>query len=131
MRGLFSGPRSFASLATVPGLGTGEFERFLVAAGAALSLAALIKKVFVRKVPIEAEFVNQSEFGAFRQAVKADIEGLRDRLDSRFVLLGEKMDLVKTEIVAMDEHRSEELQRRLQGLEAGLARVDERTLKRS
>jgi hypothetical protein len=72
------------TLATMPVLAAGELERFLVAAAAALSLAALVKKVFVRKLPIEAEFVNQSEFGAFRHAVKMDMESLRDRLDSRF-----------------------------------------------
>jgi len=108
----------------------GSLESWLISAAAAVSLALLAKKLFIRKPPIEAEFVTKAEFRAFRENVQRELDGLRDKIDARFTRLGEQIDELKTELLTAGERRAGGLHRRLSELEAGLARVDERTLKR-
>jgi hypothetical protein len=117
----------FAQIPTAP---PGSIESWLVSAAAVVSLALLAKKLFIRKPPIEAEFVTKAEFRAFRENVQRELDGLRDKIDARFSNLGEKIDEMKTELLTAGERRAGGLHRRLAELEAGLARVDERTLNR-
>jgi len=62
--------------------------------------------------------------------IRRELDGLRDKIDARFGNLGEKIDEMKTELLTAGERRAGGLHRRLAELEAGLARVDERTLNR-
>jgi hypothetical protein len=86
-------------LAQIPTPPTGAIETWLLCAAAVVSLVVLAMKLFVRKPPIEAEFVSKAEFRMFRESVERELNGLRDKIDAR----------------------------RINELEAGLARVDERT----
>ena len=114
-------------LAQVPTPLPGAMESWLISAAAILSLVVLARKLFVRKPPIEAEFVTKAEFRIFRESVERDLESLRERLDARFLGLGEKLELFKSEILAAGERRGSALHQRINELESGLARVDERT----
>jgi hypothetical protein len=55
---------------------------------------------------------------------------LRGGMNARMDGLDGKLDAMKSELLAAGEQRCETLHRRLNELEKGLARVDERTLRR-
>ena len=95
---------------------------------AILSGVALVYQVFGRKTP-EAEFVSKAEFRLFRESVERELTGLRDRIDARFLSVIEKLEQLKGELLVDSERRSGAVQGRVNELEAGLARVDERTRK--
>jgi hypothetical protein len=114
-------------LAQIPTPLPGAMESWLISAAAILSLVVLARKLFVRRPTIEAEFVTKAEFRIFRESVERDLENLRERLDARFQGLGEKLELFKSEILAAGERRGSALHQRINELESGLARVDERT----
>ena len=96
-------------LAQLPGLAPGALETWILCAVGTLSIVALAKKVFLTRPPHEPEFVTKTEF-------HHELGGLRDKIDARFLTLGEKIDQM-----------SGSIHERLNQLEAGLARVDERT----
>lgn len=115
-------------LSQLPAPAPGQLESWLVSAAAAGALAVLARKLFARsKPPIDSEFVTKAEFRLFRDSVERDLNSLRHRLDSRFLMITEKMDEVKTELLAAGERRGSSIHARLNELESGLARVDERT----
>jgi len=72
-------------------------------------VAVLVKKLFTGKPPAQSEFVTKTEF-------HHELGAVRDKIDARFLSLSEKMD-----------HIGDSIHTRLNQLEAGLARVDERT----
>lgn len=117
-------------LAQIPTAPPGSVESWLVAAAAVASLILLGKKLFVRKPPLEVEFVSKAEFRTFRETVERDLNGLRDRIDARFLTLTEKIDEMKSELLSAGQRGAGSIHRRISDLEAGLARVDERTSKR-
>jgi hypothetical protein len=117
-------------LSQIPTLPTGAIENWLLCAFAVVSMAALGKKLFGRKTPSESQYVSHSEFGAFREGVHREWEGLRDRLDARFLGLSQKMEQMKDELLSAAERHDAALHRRINDIEAGLARVDERTKQR-
>lgn len=114
------------SAAQIPTLPPGEFETWLLCAMGVISMAVAIKS-FGRKQPLEAEFVTKEEFRIFRQAVERDLGGLRDRIDSRYLSVVEAIDKLRADLLADAERRAANLHRRLNDVESGLARVDERT----
>ena len=114
-------------LSQIPSATPGSIEAWLIAAAAVGSLAVLGKQLFVRKPSIDAEFVTKAEFRAFREGVERDLNGLRDKIDARFLTLVEKIDAVKAELLVAGERRGSSIHRRMNELEAGLARLDERT----
>src|SRR6266481_9406558 len=116
----------FAQIPTPP---IGAIESWLISAAAVGSLILLGMKLFVRKPPFEAEFVSKAEFRAFRDSDERELNGLRDKIDARFLTLGEKIEEMKGELLTAGERRGSSLHRRINELEAGLARVDERTRK--
>ena len=116
----------FSQIPTPP---TGAIETWLLCAAAVVSLVVLAMKLFVRKPPIEAEFVSKAEFRMFRESVERELNGLRDKIDARFLILTEKMEEMKSELLMAGERRGSSIHRRINELEAGLARVDERTRK--
>lgn len=105
----------------------GELERWLAPAAAVLTLVALGRKVLGRKIPLESEFVNRKEFERLQQTVERASAEMRDRLDARFDQLTARLEALKTELAAEGNQRHLEGQGRLAALEAGLARLDERT----
>jgi len=84
------------------------FGSWLISATAALSILALGKQ-FMRKTPIEAEFLTKREFQDFKDKEFAD---LRNRIDHSHELLSNKLDGINT---------------RLSDVGSLVARLDERT----
>ena len=113
----------------IPTPPAGAIESWLISAMAVVAMVVLVKNLFVRKPPIEAEFVTKSEFRVFRESVERELNGLRDKIDARFLSLGEKIEEMKGELLAAGERRGSSIHRRINELESGLARVDERTRK--
>jgi len=111
----------------IPSPPAGAIETWLISAAAVVAMIALGKKLFVRKPPIEAEFVSKAEFRIFRENVQREVNSLRDKIDARFLNLGEKIEEMKTELLTAGERRGSSIHRRINELESGLARVDERT----
>jgi hypothetical protein len=111
----------------IPSPPAGAIEAWLTSAAAVVAMIALGKKLFVRKPPIEAEFVSKAEFRHFRENVQREVNSLRDKIDARFLNLGEKIEEMKTELLTAGERRGSSIHRRINELESGLARVDERT----
>ena len=108
-------------LAQIPAPASGSIENWLLSAAAIASMAVLAKKLFARR-PTETEFVTKAEF-------HQEVSTLRDKIDARFLSLSEKMETIKSELLTAGETRANSLHHRLNQLEAGLARVDERTKK--
>ena len=111
----------FAQLPTPP---PGSIEGWLLPAAAVLSLVALGKKVFGRKVngggsasgPPDGG-INPTQF-ASKSELNHELTAVRDKIDARFLTLAEKIELLGSSIGD-----------RLSKLEAAVARVDERTKK--
>src|SRR3989442_11224438 len=110
----------------IPSPPTGAIESWLISAAAVIAMLALGKKLFVRKPPIEAEFVSKAEFRLFRESVEREMNGLREKIDARFLNLGAKMQEMKSELLTAGERRGSSLHRRINELEAGPGRGAER-----
>src|SRR5213593_2824813 len=80
------------------------------------SMALLVKKLFFRG---PAEFVTHTD-------LHREMTSLRDKIDARFFVLGEKLDALKADLLTVAERRSDSIHHRLNQLEANLAPVDER-----
>ncbi len=96
-------------LSQLPVPTAGSIENVLLALSALAAMALLGRKLLHRKGGEHGEWVRKSE-------LLLELNGLRDRIDSRFLTLSEKIERV-----------GDSLHRRLNELESGLARVDERT----
>ena len=107
-------PIFFAQIAAPP---SGAIENWLLSAAAIASMALLVKKLFFRG---PAEFVTHTD-------LHREMTSLRDKIDARFFVLGEKLDELKADLLTVAERRSDSIHHRLNQLEANLARVDERT----
>ena len=97
-------------LSQIPTPAPGEIEKLLIPAVAVLSIAALVKTIFPTKRN-DSDFVTKTELAN-------ELGTVRDKIDARFLTLGEKIETLGTSIHS-----------RLNQMEAGLARVDERTKK--
>ena len=106
-------------LAQIPVAPSGAIETWLICAAAVASMTVLFKKLFIRKPPGHADLVTQTDL--FRE-----VTSLRDKIDARFFLLSEKIDEMKADVLTAGERRGDSIHRRLNTLEANLARVDER-----
>src|SRR5688572_13003749 len=102
-------PLAFFSQLSAPSANT--FGAWLACAVAALSILALGKQ-FIRKTPIEAEFLTKKEFNEFRDKVETNFNSLRDRIDHSHEALATKLDSITT---------------RLHDVSSLVARLDERT----
>src|SRR5437773_5858491 len=103
----------------LPAPPTGAIESWLVSAAAVVAMLALGKKLFVRKPPIEAEFVSKAEFRMFRESVERELNGLRDKIDARFLCLGVKIEEMKGELLTAGGGRGSSVHRRISESEAG------------
>jgi hypothetical protein len=98
----------------------GSIESVALALAAIASLVALGRKVFPRRLPEPGRYVERNEF-------HAELNALRDKIDARFLNVAEKLDGLKADLLSAADQRSSALHRRINDLESGLARVDERT----
>jgi hypothetical protein len=105
---------------SLPTLPPGALENWLIAAGAAVSLLLLARKLLPSPSP-------GPESQALRQQVGRDLEGLRDLLDARFLGLHDRLDQLRSEVLAAAERREVSHQERFAELEKNVARLDERT----
>ncbi len=116
----------FTMAGQIPLPPAGAVETWLFSAAAIGSMILLGRKLFARG-PGAERFVSKAEFDPFRKSVEGDLGLLRDRLDARFLALAEKIDQLRNDLLKDAERRSEAMHERLSEMEAGLARVDERT----
>ena len=66
----------------------GAIESWLLSGAAVIAMIALGKKLFVRKPPIEAEFVSKAEFRIFRESVERHLHTLvTDGVEADLALL--------------------------------------------
>jgi hypothetical protein len=105
---------------SLPTLPAGAFENWIISAGVAVTLLMLARKFLPPASP-------GPDFAAFRQQVERDLEGLRDRLGARFLGLHDRLDQLRTEVLAAAERREVSHQERFAELEQTVARLDERT----
>src|SRR5438552_1927481 len=96
--------------AQIPTPAPGTIETWLLPAAFVLTVMGLWKKVFPPRRSDDA-FATKAE-------LNHEIATVRDKIDARFLTLGEKIETLGTSIHT-----------RLNQLESGLARVDERTKK--
>ena len=62
-------------LAQLPAAGADQFRDWLVSAAAVLAVGALIRQ-FVRKPPLEAEFLSKKEFGEAQRKLERDLDSV-------------------------------------------------------
>jgi len=86
-----------------------HFTNWLVSAAAALSLAALGKQ-FIRKTPLETQFLTRKEFTEFREKLDLDLGGISGKIDRshdvlshRLDVLGARLDEVRSLVDRVDE----------------------------
>jgi len=107
-RPAFAQPSCFATfcgeplLSQLPAPDPAHFTNWLVSATAALSIMALGKQ-FVRKTPLEAQFLTRKEFADFREKLDQDLNGISGKIDRSHDLLSHRLDVLS---VRMDEVRS-------------------------
>lgn len=88
--------------AQLPAPDPAHFTNWLVSAAAALSIAALGKQ-FVRKTPLETQFLTRKEFAEFREKLDLDLGAISLKIDRSHDLLSHRLDVLSTRI---DEVRS-------------------------
>jgi hypothetical protein len=92
-----------------------HFTNWLLSAAAALSIAALGKQ-FIRKTPLEAQFLTRREFAEFRDKLDQDLSAISAKIDRSHDLLA---------------HRLDGLSARFDEVRSLVDRVDERTRHRA
>ncbi len=113
--------------AQIPAPPAGALESWLLSAAVVLSLLALGRKALSRPGPEAGAWNGPEEFRALRAAVESELGELRERLDARLLPLAEQLRKTKDELLEAGERRRAAVDLRLGALEAGLARLDERT----
>src|SRR5687767_9433463 len=78
-------------LAGVAAPSANDLGSWLISAAAAPSIIAL-GTLFMRKTPIEAEFLTKKKFNEFRDKVETNFNSLRDRIDHSHETLAKKLD---------------------------------------
>ena len=109
-------------LAQLPAPDPSHFTHWLVSATAALSLAALGKQ-FLRKTPLEAEFLTKKEFADFKNKLDQDFAAVHTKIDRCFDLLSSRL----AELNQAAENRNAVLHERINEVRSLVDRVDERT----
>ena len=89
-------------------------------ATAAAAAFVFLRKIVRRKVADRQVPVTRSEFDH-------GIESIRNRVGAGYLALAEKLDANHKELLSAITRQGETFERRIDQLESGLARVDERT----
>jgi hypothetical protein len=117
-------------LAQLPVPAPGSMESWLISATAVVSMALVFKKFLSRKSESEGASPAWRDLRELRAEWREELRQLREGMETRRDALNGKLDAMKMELLAAGEKRCDSIHRRLSELEAGLARVDERTLRR-
>lgn len=104
-----------------------EVTTVLFGLGALGSLALIFMKLFVRKPPIEAEFVSRLEFTAFKTELKEDFQALQRHLTTELRALADRTDQHRTDMAIAAERRSGELHEKVNEIAKSVAAINERT----
>lgn len=134
-------------IASIPTPAPGSVESWLWAFAAVLWIALLVKRLFVRQPPIEAEFVTKKDFVEHQAAChprfahlerdyapRSEIHTIQSRMDrleaalhtNREALLT-RMDEMKSELIVRGERDRKAIHERLNDILVQVTRVDERT----
>jgi len=89
-------------LAQLPVPDATHFGTWLMSATAVLSIAALGKQ-FVRKTPLEAQFLTRKDFAEFREKLDLDLSAIGGKIDRSHDLLSHRLDVLS---LRLDEVRS-------------------------
>jgi hypothetical protein len=135
----------------LPAATSTEIGAWLVSAAAVLYIVKLGKDTFVRKPPIEAEFTSQTEFRKhkeacgpkidriekeflprhefveFKREIRAELIGINGQIRCTTEVIGEKLDVMKTDLMAAGERRASAMHERINDVAEMVNRVDERT----
>ncbi len=117
-------------LSQIPTPAPGSVESWLISATAVVSMALLFKKFLGRSPGPESTAPGWSDLKEHREEWREEARQLRDSVETRINAVHGKLDAMKSELLAAGERRCDSIHRRINELEAGLARVDERTLRR-
>ena len=109
----------FPLLAQIPAPASGSIENWLLSAAAVASMAVLAKKIFARK-PSEPEFVTKTEF-------HQEMKEVREKIEAGFLTTRDTIDQAKGYLILSAERQADSIHLRLNNLESGLARLEERT----
>jgi hypothetical protein len=139
------------ALGQIPAATSTEIGTWLVCAAAVMVMVNQGKKLFLRQPPLEAEFtpradfeqhkrachpkldrierefVNRTELGEFKREVRNELSVISARIASMSDVIGEKLDVMKSDLMAAGERRASALHMRINDVENLVNRVDERT----
>jgi hypothetical protein len=87
---------------------------------AAIAAAAALAKKFLPRSKPKPEYITRVEF-------QQGIDKTRDRIGASFLALAEKIDQQHNQVLTRLDHQGETFERRLDTLDAAVARLDERT----
>ena len=93
-------------------------EKWAAIAGIAGVVAVAAKKFFGHKPNPKPDYITRAEF-------HRELTAIRDRIGASYIAVAEKLDLNHKELLSALDHQVG----RINDLETGLARVDERTKK--
>lgn len=102
-----------------------EVETVLYGLVALGGMALIYIKIFVRKPPLEAQFVSQTEFREFKNDVKEEFHAINTNAGK----IIEKIEESKTEMLNAGERRAAKIHERINELDRAVAAVNERTRK--
>jgi hypothetical protein len=117
----------FGILAQIPQPKAGQMEEWLLAMAALAAIALLLKNLFVRKPPIEAEFVSRAECKQHHAEMEQDMDDIRKELRALREFMAQKIEGIRVDMEISNERRASVLHTRINDLATSLARVDERT----
>jgi hypothetical protein len=101
-------------------ISTGTAEAVAAVAAALTAIGVGIRKIVTRKRKGSAEYVTRAEF-------HEGMEATRNRIGAGYLAVTERLDGNHREVLGALERLGARTEERLDRLEAGLARVDERT----
>jgi hypothetical protein len=76
---------------------------------------------------IEREFLARVEFQDFKREIREELVGISSRIASTNVLVIEKLDVMKGDLMAAGERRASVIHARINDMSSLVSRVDERT----
>ena len=99
-------------------------EKWAAIAAALTAIGVAVKKFISRKQKPKADYITRPEF-------HQELTATRDRIGAGYLALADKLEANQKELLAHLDRHATAFEHRLDQLEAGLARLDERTKKRS
>jgi len=91
-----------------------------IATAAIAGAVAITKKLLPHKTAPKPEYITRAEF-------HHDLDAMRDRIGASYLAMADKLDANHKQLLTAIAHQGETFERRIDQLESGLARLDERT----